>query len=140
MNTMHCFNMTSSASCSAEAGIIACKGSLSSHRHLRSPKCRVFSAALNGNSAIPQLSERVRVTDAPIIVKTKQFMGARTDVLSLAQGDPLHAFSWIQWTLSLTSSVLTGGEPLRMLLGWWHLQGLCIGRLLKTLLISPVIL
>ena len=33
-----------------------------------------------------QMSERVRVTDAPIIVKTKQFIGSRQDVLSLAQG------------------------------------------------------
>ena len=33
-----------------------------------------------------QVSERVRVTDAPIIVKTRQFIGSRQDVLSLAQG------------------------------------------------------
>ena len=35
---------------------------------------------------LPQLSQRVRATDAPIIVKTKQFIGSRQDVLSLAQG------------------------------------------------------
>ncbi|CAL5223689.1 g6241 [Coccomyxa viridis] len=35
---------------------------------------------------LPQLSRRVRATDAPIIVKTKQFIGSRQDVLSLAQG------------------------------------------------------
>ena len=33
-----------------------------------------------------QISERVKVTDSPITVKTKQFIGSRQDVLSLAQG------------------------------------------------------
>lgn len=33
-----------------------------------------------------QVSERVKVTDSPIIVKTKQFIAGRQDVLSLAQG------------------------------------------------------
>ena len=42
----------------------------------------------NGDYVLLQLSQRVRDTDAPIIVKTKQFIGSRQDVLSLAQGEP----------------------------------------------------
>lgn len=45
---------------------------------------------------LPQLSRRVRATDAPIIVKTKQFIGSRQDVLSLAQGarSPAAGTTW----------------------------------------------
>ena len=40
----------------------------------------------NTSARARQVSQRVRVTDAPIIVKTKQFIAGNQDVLSLAQG------------------------------------------------------
>ena len=82
----------------AQASTCTCSTLWFLPRCIRSKRFRVSCTLSNGSAgARPQVSERVTLTDAPIIVKTKQYIGGRTDVLSLAQGK---CAAWVKETQS----------------------------------------